>query len=202
MAIYKKQRKLGEKNWEYNSKNFEFQVGMVTVRHKVADYIDLPCTVENPVKVYLRPIQVATNTITRLRLNAGYALGTSALPEGTNESVETRSIACKVTANTASKSLLLSKTAMKRKKGEIFIYGGKLYEFTRDLSAAATYGASQGGVTKGLTSTYSTIKELKEFNESGAKSFIRIYCPYTTSAAATDSALRLHLAYEVTGFKP
>lgn len=201
MPIYKKQKTLGDKNWEYNQKNFETQVGFVTVRHKVADYIDLPCTVENPVKIYLRPIQVATNTITRLRLNAGYALGTSAA-EGTNEFVEARNLGSKVTLNTASKSLLLSKTAIARKKGEIFIYSGKLYEFTRDLSVAAIYGASQGGVTKGLSSTYNTIKELKDFNQSGAKSFVRVYCPYTTSAAATTSALRLHLAYEVIGYKP
>ncbi len=198
MPIYKKQKTLGDKNWEYNQKNFETQIGMVTVRHKVADYIDLPCTVENPVKIYLRPIQVATNAITRLRLNAGYALGTSAA-EGTNEFVEARNLGSKVTLNTASKSLLISKTARARKKGEIFITGGKLYEFTRDLNVASS-GASRGSVTAGVTA--GAIKELKDFNQSGAKSFVRVYCPYSTSAAATDSALRLHLAYEVTGYKP
>lgn len=200
MAIYKKQKELGEKNWEYNGKNIEKQFGMVTVRHKVADYIDLPCTVANPYKIYLRPVQIATNAITRLRLNAGYQLGVSTAT-ATSYSADTLAINSKVSLNTASKSLLLSKTAIARKKGEIFIYGGKLYEFTRNISVAATYGASQGGVAKGLTSTYNTIKELKEFNGSG-NNFIRIYNPYTTSAAATTSALLLHLAYEVTGFTP
>jgi hypothetical protein len=152
------------------------QTGVIVCPLRLKGGFTLPTHIPNIEHVQLTPL----NEVSRRWLKNGYFV----------------SVTPTLASNVATYARLA--TAQARLKDEIvFDASNKLYTYLRNISIAATAGASKGTVALGIAK--GTMVQLKEFGTNG-RYYLRVSMSTTNaSVGTTTSALKAKFAYKVIG---